>query len=77
MHHQCGSIWASSMWIVMCMYKYTHTRGAGKLQHVFAMVCMAGPCELCGTTYMMLSQSNPTTLDPPWTVCRHVCKQNS
>ena len=35
MHHQCGSIWASSMWIVMCMYKYTHTRGAGKLQSVF------------------------------------------
>ena len=26
MHHQCGSIWASSMWIVMCMYKYTHTQ---------------------------------------------------
>jgi hypothetical protein len=23
------------MWIVMCMYKYTHTRGAGKLQSVF------------------------------------------
>ena len=38
---------------------------------------LACACELCESTYMVLSQSSPTTLDPPYTVCRYACTQSS